>query len=471
MTRIVVPLVLALAAALCAVEGLHRPSPGSPLAAAPPVSAGPGATVGPPVLAVARVPAVLTRLGAEQRLATAMDAIWADPAVARWQACAEVDDAGVPAYVRNGASALIPASNLKLLTAAAALARLGPSATFVTTAAAAAAPAGGVVAGPLYLVGGGDPLLATDGYRASQHQWTESREPVTRLAALADAVRAAGVTRIGGIVADDHRYDAERSVPGWSPSYAASGEITPVGALIVDGGTVVAGRRRVPAADPAVAAAEAFASLLSARGVEVGGPVVRGAAPPAATTVATVTSPPLTTVLGEMLRESDNLAAEMLVKELGFRFGGGGTWPAGTAVVHATLAGEGIPLDGVVQIDGSGLARQDRVPCRTLAALVAGGSLAPELPVAARCGTLVSRLVGQPGGQRVVAKTGSLSGVVALSGAVAAAPLPPDPCPPGGASTARVTFAVVLNETPSITAGEAVADHVANLLAIYAGGA
>ena len=76
----------------------------------------------------------------------------------------------------------------------------------------------------------------------------------------------------------------------------------------------------------------------------------------------------------------------------------------------------------------------------TLAALVAGGRLEPEFPVAARCGTLVARLVGQPAGQRVVAKTGSLTGVVALSGAVSPAPLPPQPCPPAGATSGRVTY-------------------------------
>jgi D-alanyl-D-alanine carboxypeptidase/D-alanyl-D-alanine-endopeptidase (penicillin-binding protein 4) len=295
---------------------------------------------------------------------------------------------------------------------------------------------------------------------------------VTRLAELADAVRAAGVTRVsGGIVADDRRYDAQRTVATWSPSYLAAGEIAPIGALAVDDGTVVSGRRRVTPADPAAAAAGVFAGMLAQRGIVVDGPVVHGAAPPAPVTLGTVVSPPLTTVVGEMLRESDNVAAEMLVKELGYRFGGGGTWPAGTAVVRSTLAAAGVPLDGVVQVDGSGLDRTDRVPCRTLAALVAGGRLEPEFPVAGRCGTLVARLVGQPAGQRLVAKTGSLTGVVALSGALSAAPLPPQPCPPAGATSGRVTFAVVLNGTPSVTAGESVADHIANLLAIYAGGA
>lgn len=272
----------------------------------------------------------------------------------------------------------------------------------------------------------------------------------------------------GGVVGDDTSFDAQRILPSWAPSYLATGQIAPVGALIVDGGTVVAGRRRVPAADPAESAAATFAGLLQQRGVVVGGPPGRAAAPRGATILATVRSPPLATVVGEMLRESDNLAAEMLVKELGVRVAGDGSWTQGLAVIHATLAARGFPLAGVVQVDGSGLDRTDRVPCRTLAALVATGTLEPEFPVSARCGTLVGRMVGRPAAQRVVAKTGSLSGVSALSGAVAPAPLPAQSCPPAGASAERVTFAVVFNGLASIGAGENEEDRIADLLAAYA---
>ena len=215
----------------------------------------------------------------------------------------------------------------------------------------------------------------------------------------------------------------------------------------MDGGTVASGGRRVAESDPAIGAATAFAGLLAERGIAVGAAVTRATAPAGAVRVASVQSPPLATVVGEMLRESDNLAAEMLVKELGYRFG------------------------GVVQVDGSGLDRQDRVPCRTLAALVATGALEPEFPVAGRCGTLVGRMVGQPGDQRVVAKTGSLAGVSALSGAVGPAALAFQPCPPAGASAERVTFSIVFNGLPSTAAGEAVEDRIADALAGYAPGA
>ena len=418
------------------------------------------------------MPTVATRLAADVNLGAVVDGLLAAPAVAARPACVEVDDAGVPVYSRNASTALIPASNLKLLTATAALDRLGPASTFATEVAAAAPPRDGVVTGPLYLVGGGDALLATAGYRPSLREWTESREPITSLATLADAVAAAGVTRVtGGVRADDSRYDAARTVASWAPSYLATAQIAPVGALIVDGGTVASGGRRVAESDPAIGAATAFAGLLAERGIAVGAAVTRATAPAGAVRVASVQSPPVATVVGEMLRESDNLAAEMLVKELGYRFGGAGSWAAGTAVVRSTLAAAGVPLDGVVQVDGSGLDRQDRVPCRTLAALVATGALEPEFPVAGRCGTLVGRMVGQPGDQRVVAKTGSLAGVSALSGAVGPAALAFQPCPPAGASAERVTFSIVFNGLPSTAAGEAVEDRIADALAGYAPGA
>jgi D-alanyl-D-alanine carboxypeptidase/D-alanyl-D-alanine-endopeptidase (penicillin-binding protein 4) len=464
---LVLPAVLAIAAAACLAAALHRPS----TAAATPGPA-PTPAAGAPLVSASRLPVAVSQLAADVNLAAAVDAALTSPPVAARPACVEVDDAGVPVYRRDATAPLIPASNLKLLTATAALDRLGPASTFTTAAVAAAPARGGVVAGPLYLVGGGDPLLATDGYRATLHQWTESREPITRLAALADALAGAGVTRItGGILADDSRYDGVRTVAGWAPSYLVDGEVAPVGALVVDGGTVVAGGRRVPARDPALSAASAFEGLLAERGIAVDGRVTRGTAPAGAVRLASVQSPPLATVVGEMLRESDNLAAEMLVKELGYRFGGGGSWTAGTAVVHATLAAAGIPLDGVVQLDGSGLDRQDRVACQTLAALVATGALEPFFPVAARCGTLVGRMVGQPAAQRIVAKTGSLAGVSALSGAVGPAALPPQSCPPAGASAERVTFSIVFNGLPSTSAGEAVEDRIADTLAAYAQGA
>ena len=97
-------------------------------------------------------------------------------------------------------------------------------------------PAGGTLAGNLYLVGGGDPVLGTNPYvAAAAAQVTHPQPYVTPMETLADQIVAAGVTRItGSVIGDDSRYDAERFVPSWPASYATSREAGPLGALLVN---------------------------------------------------------------------------------------------------------------------------------------------------------------------------------------------------------------------------------------------
>jgi D-alanyl-D-alanine carboxypeptidase/D-alanyl-D-alanine-endopeptidase (penicillin-binding protein 4) len=184
--------------------------------------------------------------------------------------------------------------------------------------------------------------------------------------------------------------------------------------------------------------------------------VAEGVAPAAHAAIASVDSPPLATIAGEMLRQSDNLAAELLVKELGKRFGGGGTTSAGVAIVRETVAGAGVEPFALSAVDGSGLDVSDRTTCATLAALLrrAGDSsaLARDLPVAARDGTLARRFVGTPVAGRLQAKTGSLAGVAGLS---------------GWATTTqgqRLVFSLLVNGLPRDAAGQALEDRVATAL-------
>ena len=94
---------------------------------------------------------------------------------------------------RNADIAVIPASNQKLLVAAVALEQLGADFSYTTTVEAAAAPVQGVIAGDLYLVGGGDPLLSSDWYVDSNLELYPVTSP-TSFDSLADGVAAAGVT-------------------------------------------------------------------------------------------------------------------------------------------------------------------------------------------------------------------------------------------------------------------------------------
>jgi D-alanyl-D-alanine carboxypeptidase/D-alanyl-D-alanine-endopeptidase (penicillin-binding protein 4) len=85
----------------------------------------------------------------------------------------------------------------------------------------------------------------------------------------------------------------------------------------------------------------------------------------------------------------------------------------------AGTLGRGV-ADDLVLNDGSGLDRSNRTTCRALTALLdrqeSRAGLSASLPVAARSGTLLTRFAGTPAAGKLMAKTGSLEGVVALSG-------------------------------------------------------
>ena len=111
------------------------------------------------------------------------------------------------------------------------LATLGPDFTYETKVVAPAAPDNGSV-DQLFLVGSGDPVLATNEYNDYlQSQPHTKGDVTTSLDALADHIVDAGVKRVpGGIVADDTRYDDVRYVPTWKDSYHIDGDVGPLGA-------------------------------------------------------------------------------------------------------------------------------------------------------------------------------------------------------------------------------------------------
>ncbi|KNC49487.1 peptidase S13 D-Ala-D-Ala carboxypeptidase C [Thecamonas trahens ATCC 50062] len=120
---------------------------------------------------------------------------------------------------------------------------------------------------------------------------------------------------------------------------------------------------------------------------------------------------------------------------------------AGLARVHATLVGQlGVRADSFVQADGSGVSRRNLISADALVGTLIGmarhgpgygnDSLAPLLPVAGESGTLASRFVGTPAQGRVSAKTGTLTGVSALSGYINRTGL--------GGDESRLVFSVIV---------------------------
>ena len=380
------------------------------------------------------------------------------------------DGGARPVLFQQSADKLfVPASNLKLVTSAAALAELGPTTRLVTRVVASTPNAAG--RRHLWLVGGGDPALGPDDL---QH--------------LAAAVAAAGVRSVAGVDGDTSRY-GDRWSDGWTvddlPWYYAP-EITALtlSRNQVDAycapGAAVGDRARVwlqpatagltldarvltgPAGSasavtwdrapgqttcvvrgqiavdrehtlteglavprPEVWAAQVFAQFLREVGVDVSGPVAAAQAPAGAAEVARHESPPIATLLQRLLKHSDNLYAELLFRELGYRTAGAGTTAGGAHGVRAFLQRSGVDPASLRLVDGSGLSRYNLVSPRTVCGVLramanhpARDAFVAALPIAGVDGTLRNRFKGTAAEGTTRAKTGFLTNHTSLSGYV-----------------------------------------------------
>lgn len=365
-------------------------------------------------------------------LAERIEAVLARPAVSQVTWGIEVrDPAGTVLYARNAARPMVPASNLKLIVAAAAAHHLPADYRFRTSLYATGPVRDGVLEGDLVLYGRGDPMISS--------RYFPTRTAVFEM--IADSLRARGIRRItGGVVADESWWDREYVREDWDPSDRLWWYAAPVSALgfndnsidfrILPGAsagaparitaepasgayrlqnatrTVAAGGRQTvdfergtgPGAVRAFgqiplgagASTESFAvddaarwtgtvfrEVLEARGIAVARGEVRIVSDPAASvsggSAALVEwlSPPLPQAIGPVLLTSQNWFAEALVKTMGREVQGRGTWEAGLALERAFLTQVvGIdPADFVLR-DGSGLSAHNRVTPRALARLL-----------------------------------------------------------------------------------------------------
>lgn len=369
-------------------------------------------------------------------------------------------DSGRTLYDWQGDAALNPASNHKLLTAAAAVELLGADYRFETRVL--------VRDDTLYLVGEGDPSLQ-----------------VRDLKAIVDAVRAnVDVGRIARIVIDDSFFSERRFGPGYDPDGPGYSWMAPSGALSLQfntleiavsprapgepadvvvrpacshvqvrntartgrgrgvdvqtharddqtvvhvGGSLPAShpgvrlRRRV--SDPGLFTGTTFASLLTATPL----PVERGRVPADATLVTTHASAPLPEVLGSALKFSNNFTTEQVLRTLGRRMTGEpGDWRNGGEALRRFWNAIGQDERVLVFENASGLSRTGRLTARALVDLLQAvttdeaeaAEIIASMPVAGREGTLRGRLKQTAG--RVRAKTGTLADASALTGIVAA---------------------------------------------------
>jgi D-alanyl-D-alanine carboxypeptidase/D-alanyl-D-alanine-endopeptidase (penicillin-binding protein 4) len=384
-------------AAVTPPAGLSLPEPVAAAAVAEPLPAG--------EVSVSRVRRALTGLTGDRRLG-------------RRVAVAVAGLDGRPVHAQ-GPAAVIPASTLKVVTALVALETLGPEHRFATTTVRAGRQ--------LVLVGGGDPLLAR---RPAAGEYPERADLTTLARRTARALTEAGTARVR-LRFDATLFTGPAVSPTWEDDYLPDDVVSRISSLWVD-----EGRESVDEADrsedPTVAAAEFFARQLRGHGVRVAGAPVAMAAPDGAREVASVQSAELVEVVQHVLETSDNEASEVLARHVAIAEGRPGSFAALDGVVPAVLQRLGVPTEGIVVRDGSGLSRANRLPLRTLlrALAVAADAEHPQLagvvaglPVAGWSGSLAYRFTtdADAGLGAVRAKTGTLTGVHGLAGVVTTA--------------------------------------------------
>ena len=305
------------------------------------------------------------------------------------------------------------ASNTKLFTTTAALARFGREGTLGTEVLGSGElDVEGVYRGSLYLRGGGDPSFG------SRRFTTRSYGGGATVQDLAELLKEAAIQRVTGrVYGDESVLDSLRGGP--DSGYATSIWVGPLSALSYNRGLFTEGGRGFQANPPAFAAAR-LDDALEARGIPVRLKPRAGLTPPEATVLASVESPPMERLLRLTNKPSDNFFAEILLKDLAHLAGGVGTTARGARVATSFARQLGArPL----LVDGSGLARGNRASpysvVRLLAAMYRRDDFDPfvdSLPIAGRDGTLFSRMRRGPARFRCRGKTGTLSNVSALSG-------------------------------------------------------
>ncbi|MGW3130934.1 D-alanyl-D-alanine carboxypeptidase/D-alanyl-D-alanine endopeptidase [Streptomyces sp. NPDC001076] len=368
-----------------------------------------------------------------------------DPALGSTRAAVVVDVAtGSRLYGSGADTALTPASTTKIATAVAALSALGPDHR-ITTRVALEPGTREVV-----LIGGGDPTLTA---RKDAAGWASLRTLATE---TARSLTARGIKQI------TLSYDTTLYSGPDLHAIGVNDNLARVSPLMADEGrtndSVEGPVLRV--SDPAADAARKFAGFLADAGIKTSSPGTSKASS-RAETLATVSSPPLSSIVERMLTNSDNDIAEALARQTALASGKAAGFDGGAAAIEAQLAKLGLPMAGASFHDGSGLDRDDRLTANLLTALLVKAAdvdrpglraVLTGLPVAHFTGTLAGRYTDGAAGV-VRAKTGTLTGVNTLAGTVV------------DKDGRLLAFAFLTSNTTNPAAAQAALDKTATALA------
>lgn len=317
---------------------------------------------------------------------------------------------------RNISTPMIPASNTKLFTTAAALYYMGIDYKVETTLYSTDKNIrDGVINGDLYIKGHGNPFFNTDDLRK-----------------LADELIDKGIERItGNVYGDESFFDDEYLRNDWIEG-EGSAQLAPVSALSLNGNMTTVKRKvrrryrtvSAPVSNPARHTAQVLFDILIGKGVKIGGGSGVGITPEKSVEIATHYLP-LSAVLSRTNKRSDNFGAECLFKMVG----AAATQSQGNATfanqaILGFLKDNGIFVKGTKIADGSGLSRQNNVSTLQIVRLLEFMYVDIEryeqyittLSIAGVDGTLRGRMHGTDGEGNFRGKTGTLNGISTVAG-------------------------------------------------------
>ena len=414
---------------------------------------------------------------AVQRLQAEIEATLNDPLFASSNVGVKVVSVatGEVLYEKDAEKLYHPASTMKLITAATALVKLGPNYRFHTTLYADPVEDRQIL-GNIYLKGGGDPVFNNNDLEKMVEKLVETNTKDLRGDIIVDETYFDAIRRGKGWMWDDgpiggyfshlsaltvnHNGVLVRISPGSKVGDPVSvhldpptqymkivNEATTVGAseevrvklkrkngsveenvLMIDGAMAIGQaemNRRVDVLDPALYCGTLFREMLAERGVTLQGTVRYGEVPEEAIVITEHISPPLSRILWEMNKPSDNLIAELLLKTIGAEIKGApGTGEKGLQTINEFLGEIGVDAGHYTLANGSGGSRYNLVTASLLTDLLVymfrNFAVMPEylasLPVGGVDGTLAWRMGGMKAEGVLRAKTGTLRGITTLAG-------------------------------------------------------
>ncbi|UJL45936.1 D-alanyl-D-alanine carboxypeptidase/D-alanyl-D-alanine-endopeptidase [Virgibacillus sp. NKC19-16] len=428
-------------------------------------------------------------------------------------------ETGEVIYEENGDIRLHPASNMKLLSGAAAMETLGPDYRFSTEVWTDGNVQGSALHGDLYLKGKGDPTLMKedldqfaqdlkeqgidqirgdlvgddtwyDDVRLSQDlNWSD--EPfytgaqISALTLAPDTDYDAGTVVVEVMASEEAGGQAEVKVTP-ETDYVniinntemvvssedkdisiqrqhGNNEIVIEGEMPVDGSN---SKSWVSIWEPTGYAMDVFKKSLEEQGIQMIGDssVTFGPTPEDADLLVEKQSQPIEDIYTRFMKLSNNGHGEVLVKEMGKVLEGEGSWDAGLDVLEETVADFGMNTDTMLLRDGSGMSHKNMIPANEFTEMLYGiqdeswyPAFEESLPVAGHPerfvgGTLRYRMTEAPAKDNVLAKTGSLTGVSALSGYVTTA------------DEEKLTFSIMFNNYLASSV-KGIEDEIATVLA------